>query len=100
MVLQCSSILRARDILNRGRSKFRYNHTFSKPYNPYCLAQQFCLVQGIPLLCKSYAKFDKQANIFANELADLELSSNEKMNNFHFEKFKIAPLATLEFASW
>ena len=38
--------------------------------------------------------------MYANELADWELSSNKRINNFCFKKFRIAPSAILEFPSW
>ena len=99
VTLQWSNILTTCDLLNGVKARSRYNHTFSEPYNPHCLGWQFGLVQGIPLLYESFAKFDERANLFANELTDWELSNNERINNFCFEKFRIAPLATLEFAS-
>ena len=78
----------------------RYNHTFSKPYNPYYLALQFDLVQGIPFPYNSFAKFDERANLYANELVDWELSSNKRINNFFFEKFRIAPSTSQKITSW
>lgn len=88
------------DLLNGVKLGSRYNRTFFEPYNSHCLARQFGLVQGIPLPNDSYAKFDERASSYAYELADWELISNERINNFRFEKFRVAPLATPEFASW
>ena len=94
VTLQWSNVLMTHDLLNEVMSKSRYNHTSFDPYNPQCMARQFSLVQGISLPCESFAKFDEKANLFANELADWEISSNEKIDNFHFEKFRVAPSAT------
>ena len=81
----------ARDILNGVKPKSSYNHTSSKPYNPHYLARQFGLMQGIPFPYESFAKFDEWANLYTKELANQEMSSNKRISNFYFEKFKIAP---------
>ena len=57
-------------------------------------------MQGIPLPNESFTKFNERANLYSNELPNWELNGNEKINNFYFEKFRIAPLATPKFASW
>ena len=58
------------------------------------------LSTGNPLPYDSYAKLDERASFYANELANWELGSMERINSFYFEKFRVAPLATPEFASW
>ena len=42
----------------------------------------------------------QKASFYANEFADWELGSIERLNNFWFEKFRAAPLATPKFATW
>ena len=82
------------------RPRSRCNHTSSEPYNPHYLPRQFGLVQRIPLPYESDSKFDEWVILYVNKLVDWELNSNERINNFYFEKFKIAPLTTLELALW
>ena len=88
------------DLLNGVKSWSPYNKTSSELYKPHSLAWLLGLVQEIPLSYDYYVKFDEQASLYANKLANWEWSSNEKMNNFHFEKFRLATSTTSEFPLW